>query len=130
MGYQTIIRTPILQGTTPRITFQIVDEDGAGFKPDTFTYSVYAVDFTAIPATEAIVNSRNDIDALTKCDTAGNVTLVLSADDTDVDVPDGPVPATLQRRILFTWTWDSAPVRVGKHELILTIAPDRETEAA
>ncbi len=130
MGYQTFVKQPILEGTTPRVTFQIIDEDGAGFEPDTLTYSVYDVDFSTTPATEAIVNSRNDIDALANCDTGGNVVLVLSADDTHVEVPNGPVPATIQRRVLFTWTWDTAPVRVGKHELILTIAPDRETEAA
>lgn len=128
MRQRTTIKTPFLQGTTPRIKFRIADEDGTGFKPSTLTYSVYDVDFKATPATQTIVNGRNDVDALAECDVDGNVLMFLAAADTDVDVPDGCVPATLQRRILFTWTWSTT--RVGKHEVILTIAPDRETVAS
>ncbi len=130
MGYQTLVKSPILAGTTPRITFQILDEDGIGLQPATLTYSVYGVDFSTVPAIEAIVNDRNDVDISANVDTTGHVELVLSSDDTAVDVPAGATPSTIQRRILLTWTWDTNPVRVGKHELILTIAPDRETEAA
>lgn len=127
MGVQTVRKAPILQGTTPRISFQIVDEDGAGFQPDTLTMSIYDVDFEVDPATQAIVNSRDDIDVLSDCDAQGNVELFLSADDTEVTVPTARNPLTLERRLLFTWTWDTD--KVGKHQIILTILPDRETEA-
>lgn len=140
--YQTIVRKPVLSGTTPRITFRIVDEDGDGFKPDELEMSIYDVSYTPVgssrkttlppfgstPLAQAIVNSRNDIDVLSNCDADGNVELHLQADDTEVDVPVGSTPLQAFRRILFRWTWDTD--KVGKHEVYLTIAPDRETVAS
>jgi hypothetical protein len=140
--HQTFIKKPILAGTTPRISFRIVDEDGAGFQPDTLTMSVYDVSYTptgtskattfppfgATPLADTIVNDRNDVDVLDACDSAGNVELHLATGDTEVTVPTGATPGQAYRRILFTWTWDSAS-KVGKHEVILTITPDRETVA-
>lgn len=139
MGYQTIVKKPILSGTTPRVRFQIVDEDGIGYVPDEVTMSIYDVTYPAtVPcpigswslppsATESIINSRNDVDILTSVDGDGVVDVTLAADDTAVEVPSGAVPLTYQRRILFRWVWDTT--KVGKHEVILTIAPDRETVA-
>lgn len=127
MTSQTVVKRAILQGTTPQITFQIVDEDGVGFQPDALTMSVYDVDFTVDPATETIINSRNDLDIIADCDASGNVEVYLSEDDTEVTVPDGIWPSQLHRKILFRWEWDTT--KVGKHEVILTIAPDRETVA-
>lgn len=139
MSHQTRVKKAILQGTTPEVTFQIVDEDGVGFQPAALTVSIYDVDFglvwpsslpPALPSTvtQAIVNSRNDVDILADCDVDGNVAFTLEADDTDVTVPDAAVPSFLCRRLLFRWTWDTT--KVGKHEVILTIAPDRETVAS
>lgn len=142
MGYQTVIKKPVLQGTTPRITFQIVDEDGAGFLPDVLTMSIYDVTYTypvgslvtsippfgSTPLAESIVNSRNDVDILAECDAQGNVDLHLEADDTEITVPTGSHPSQAHRRILFRWEWDTT--KVGKHEVLLTIAPDRETLAS
>lgn len=131
-GPVTSVKKPILQGTTPRISFQIVDEDGVGFQPETLTMSIYDVVFGTPPTsttTQTIVNSRNDVDVLASCDAGGNVELFLNADDTTIDVPAGANPLTLERRVLFTWTWDTDPVKVGKHQVNLTILPDRETEA-
>lgn len=128
----TVVKRPLLQGTTPRIQFQIVDPDGVGFQPSTLTMSVYDVAFGTPPTattTQTIVNGRNDVDVSAFCDSSGNVELFLGADDTTVDVPAGANPLTLERRILFTWTWDTDPVKVGKHQVNLTILPDRETEA-
>lgn len=141
MNQRTVIKKDILAGTTPRLTFQIVDEDGAGFLPDTLTMSVYDVSYTptatsirttvppfgSTPLADSIVNSRNDVDVIADCDADGNVELHLVAADTTIDVPVGTVPSTYRRLILFTWTWDTD--KVGKHEVILTIAPDRETVA-
>lgn len=141
MAYQTVIKKPTLQGTTPRLTFHIVDEDGLGFLPDTLTMSVYDVAYTppstsvrttippfgSTPLADMIVNSRNDVDVLASCDADGNVDLHLQTTDTDLVVPVGTVPSLAFRRLLFTWTWDTD--KVGKHEVILTIAPDRETVA-
>lgn len=128
MSYQTLVRKPILAGTTPRIRFQIIDEDGLGFKPASLQMTIYDVDFSVKPATQAVVNSQNDIDVLDSCDADGNVELILGTDDTAVDVPTGCKPATRSRRVLFTWNWDDD--KVGKHEVVLTIAPDRETVAS
>lgn len=142
MGYQTRIKKPVLQGTTPRLRFQIVDEDGIGFQPDALTLSVYDVSYTpaiasgarttippfgSTPLADTIVNSRNDVDVLSSCDADGNVELHLETTDTSIDVPVGSVPSQAFRRVLFRWTWDTD--KVGKHEVILTIAPDRETVA-
>ena len=127
MNFQTVVKKETLQGTTPRITFQIVDEDGVGFLPDVLTMSVYDVDFSVDPATETIINDRNDLDILADCDASGNVEVYLSEDDTDVTVPDGSVPSQIKRKIRFRWEWDTT--KVGKHEVILPIAPDRETVA-
>lgn len=141
MSHQTIRKAPILSGTTPRITFQIVNEDGIGFQPETLEMSVYDVIWTdpansrrttsppfgSTPFSETIVNDRNDVDVLSDCDADGNVDLHLLAADTEVDVPDGMLPLQAFRRVAFEWTWDTD--KVGKHEVILTIAPDRKTVA-
>lgn len=140
-GPRTVIKKEVLQGTTPRITFQIVDEDGIGFQPDTLFLSVYDVleaevwtfDITlgrqVRSLSSSIVNARNDVDISDKVDSSGNVELFLGVDDTDLTVPTSPVPSTLSRRLLFTWTWDSA-TKVGKHEVTIPIVPDRETVAS
>jgi hypothetical protein len=138
--YQTALKSAFLAGTTPRITGQILDEDGVGTQPDTLTMSIYDV---TVPAsvqctsfsqmlassavTQAIVNGRNVVDVLAFCDVGGNVEIVLEADDLAVDVPASLVPSRHFRRVLFTWTWDDD--KVGKHEIVLPIAPDREIEA-
>lgn len=141
MGYQTVIKRAVLSGTTPRLTFQIVDEDGVGFKPDVLAMSIYDVTFPAIDrcatrdghllwpssATHTLVNDRNDVDILASCDDSGHVDLDLLEEDTVVSVPTQQTPMTYQRRVLFRWEWDTD--KVGKHEVILTIAPDRETVA-
>ncbi len=141
VGYQTIIKKPILSGVTPRISFRLVDEDAVGFQPDTLLMSIYDVSFTpttsnvrttwppfgATPLADEIV--RTDVDVLASCDSNGNVELFLESTDTEVDVPVGDLPTQAFRRIQFVWTWDS-PIKTGKHEVILTIAPDRETAAA
>lgn len=129
---RTIVKRPILAGTSRRITFQIKDADtGDGFQPDTLVMSVYDVDFSVVPATETIVNSRNDVNVIGSVDAGGHVDVVLDPADTAVDVPGGKVPATLERRVLFVWTWDDdGDTRTMKHEIVLTIAPDREGDAA
>lgn len=142
-SFETYRKTAFLENTTPRVTFQIVDEDGVGFRPDTLTMSIYDLDFHTtsltiqqwishpvfpIPASQTIVNGRQDVDILALCDADGNTEVVLEEDDTDVAVPSSSLPSLWLRNILFTWTWGS-PARKGKHQLILTIAPDRATVA-
>lgn len=140
--HQTVIKKPVLQGTTPLVSFQIVDEAGVGFRPDVLTMSVYDVSYTPVgtsrkttfppfgstPLADAIVNERNDVDVLASCDTDGNVELHLEEGDTEIEVPVGSTPMAYRRLILFRWEWDSD--KVGKHEIVLTIAPDRETVAS
>lgn len=139
---RTIIQKAFLSGTTRRIQFQIIDKDtGVGFKPDALTMSIYDVSADKLtdrinlatrltaPVTEAIVNDRDDVDVLSSCDSDGNVDLYLTPDDTTIEIPD-IVEATRWRRVvLFTWTWDS-PVKTSKHEIVLSIVPDRETAAS
>jgi hypothetical protein len=140
--YQTIRKKPILSGTTPQLSFQIVNESGDGFVPDVVTMSVYDVTYPASDrcsttggtltfpdtATHTIINGRNDVDVLSSVDGSGNLAVTLLEADTLVTVPTGRTPYTYQRRITFRWEWDSD--KVEKHEFILTIAPDRETVAS
>jgi hypothetical protein len=147
---RTVIKKAFLSGTTRRIQFQIVDKElGTGFQPDTFTMSVYDVEHqttttwgrpwwrcwhcTSIISTttvsSTIVNAQNDVDVSAFCDASGNVDIYLTVDDTAIDVPNILSAIHHQRVVTFTWTWDS-PVKTGKHEIVLNIAPDRETVAA
>lgn len=143
---RTEIKRPFLSGTTRRIQFQIIDkETGVGFQPDTLTMSIYDVapvpngilntvyrlsgNVVALPVASATVNEQDDVDVFAYVDSSGLVDLYLTPDDTDITVPAVIVAHPYQRRILFTWTWDT-PIKTGKHEIVLSIAPDRETEAS
>jgi hypothetical protein len=127
MQPQTTITRGVLAGSTPRLTATIVTEDGIGFKPDTLTMSIYDVTVAADLAASLIVNSRNEVDVLANCDNGGNLALTLQTGDTAVTVPNGLVPSQIKRKVLFSWTWDTD--KVGKHEIIIPIIPDRKTVA-
>lgn len=131
MSDRTIVKKPFLSGTSRRITFQIKDKaTGEGFQPDTLTMSVYDVDFTVDPAVETLINDRDEVDVIGECDPDGNVDVVLDPDDTAVDIPDGATPMEAKRYVRFAWTWDDdGDTRTGKHLIVLTITPDRESEA-
>ena len=141
---RTDIKKPFLAGTTRRIEFQIVDRaTGEGFQPDTLLMSIFDVDTPANQryavtitdpqhvveaVTSAIVNGQNDVDVSAFVDSQGFVDLYLDVDDTAIAVPEKILAVPYQRRVLFTWTWGS-PAKTGKHEIILAIAPDRESVA-
>lgn len=130
MAYRTLVKKAILQGTTPRVSFTIVDEDGVGFQPDTLTMTIY--DFACsclVPPSGSIVNDQNDVDILANCDSQGNVAVYLAEEDTTLSTDAACRPSVLPRRLLFRWTWDS-PTKVGKHEVVITLAPDRELVAS
>jgi hypothetical protein len=138
---RTTIQKAFLAGTTRRIQFQIVDKDtGAGFQPDTLTMSIYDVSVDALndradiptrltePVTGSIVNDRDDDDVSAFVDSSGNVDLYLDPEDTEVATPDIVQARRYRRVVLFTWTWDT-PTKTGKHEIVLSIVPDREGSA-
>jgi hypothetical protein len=146
---RTEIKKAFIAGTTRQVQFQIVNKaTGVGFQPDTLTLSIYDVveatglwTFSPWPwvitppignnptVTSAIVNGQNDADVVAFVDASGNVDLYLTPEDTDIEVPARVSARRYQRVLLFTWTWDGSPVKVGKHEIVLSIAPDRETVA-
>lgn len=128
MQAQTTITRGFLAGATPRLTATIVNEDGTGFKPDTLTMSIYDVSVADDVAASLIVNSRDEVDVLANCDNGGNLAVTLQAGDTAVTVPNGLVPSRIQRKVLFSWTWDTD--KVGKHEILIPIIPDRKTVAS
>ena len=119
------IRKPILSGISQSITFTI-QRSGLGFKPDTLTMSVYDRNDSVRPATNTIVNSRNDVDVLDFCSVDGVVVVTLdSADTTVVPVSTWRPPSRYKRQVLFTYTYGSPP-DTGKFLFTLTIAPDYE----
>lgn len=128
-GHRTERKKAFLSGTTPRIRFPILTGDSVGILPDTLTMSVYDYDDSPDPPVESIINGRNDVDIIAKCDADGNVEVYLDADDTAMDVPARETATYPKRRVLFRWTFGSDPLKVGKHEVILSIAPDRESVA-
>lgn len=146
---RTEIKKAFLSGTTRRVRFQIVDkETGVGFQPDTLILSIYDVvpasgQYSTCPSryvawpysgllpavTSSIVNSQNDVDVSDFVDSAGNVDLYVTPEDTSIEVPSLVTARPYQRVLLFTWTWDGSPAKVGKQEIVLSIAADRETVA-
>jgi hypothetical protein len=147
---RTEIKRAFIAGTTRHVQFQIVNKaTGEGFEPDTLTLSIYDVveatgawvtspwPYVVTPprgndptVTSEIVNGQNDADVSAFVDSSGNVDLYLTPEDTDIEVPDRVSAKRYQRVLLFTWTWDGSPVKVAKHEIVLSIAPDRETVAS
>jgi hypothetical protein len=139
---QIFRKTPVWQGTTPQVIGYVTDFDGVRFRPDTLTMTIYDVDFHPsvtiqawmahpvfpVPATHSVVNGRKDIDVLAQCDVNGTITLVLDAEDLEIDVPAQAIPSVWLRRIMFTFTWAS-PERKGKSELVFPVLPDRSTIA-
>ena len=149
---RTDIKKAFLSGTTRRIEFTIVDkETGVGFQPDTLIMSIYDVSpvtslltpslviyqvwpflWTSVPpapvVTSTIVNGQNDADVHAFVDANGLVDVFLDPADTEIDVPTTLSAHPHRRVLLFTWTWGSPP-KTGKCEIVLSIAPDRETEA-
>lgn len=138
---RTVIAKPFLAGTTRRVQFQIIDkETGQGFQPTTLLLSIFDIELTStltylitgevdgLAVQSVIVNSQDDEDITAFCDTDGNVDLYLTPEDTDLDVPDTVKATPWHRTLAFRWTWDS-PEKTAKHEIVLSIAPDRETVA-
>jgi len=123
------IRKPFLSGISQGLTFTI-GRSGAGFKPDTLTMSVYDRNASVSPATNTIVNERNDVDMLAFCSDDGVVLVTLDPADTTV-VPLTTTrrpPSTYKRHVLFAYTYGSPPA-TGKFLFTLTIAPDYEGSA-
>lgn len=124
-----VIRKRIIQGTTPRLTFQILDDQspGQGFEPDTLVMSIYDVSrsstITTVPATvtSAYVNSRQDVDVSASCDVNGNVDLTLETDDTDLSAAqvEQCTSKGISRRVLFQWTWDTTKHGAGIFDLFI-----------
>lgn len=127
-----VIKKRILQGTTPKLTFQVLDDavPAVGFQPDTLVMSIYDVtpstsNVAPMPAvSSAIVNDREDVDVSAFCDASGNVEVVLEADDTELTSTqvERCTAKGIRRLVLFEWTWTS-PERVGKGLFDLTIFP-------
>lgn len=127
-----VIKKRIIQGTTPRLTFQILDDEtpAAGFQPDTLVMSIYDVTQSeavqTIPPTvsSAFVNSREDVSVIAFCDASGNVDLTLDTDDTALSATQVATCTAkgIKRRVLFQWTWDS-PAKHGAGIFDLHIYP-------
>lgn len=110
MGHRTILDAAEytqFELTTPLLEFDIKDEAGVGFQPQTLV-------FTLIDGfTDSIVNGRNAVNVLSSCNSNGHVSLRLDPNDLAF------VTATRRtevRRALFRWTW-SAGTRADAHEI-------------
>lgn len=139
---RTIVGKAFLSGDTLRVRFQIIDRDtGDGFLPGTLTLSIYDVTqvcpavFTVTcprptgPPVQSVVVNTQGTDIIGFCDSSGNVEVHIYAPETDVDVPASISANYHQRRMLFSWTWDS-PAKRASREIFVKIAPDRQTVAA
>lgn len=128
-----VIKKRIIQGTTPRLTFQILDDQSPaqGFQPDTLVMSLYDVTrsqtITTIPATvsSAFLTGREDVDVSASCDASGNVDVTLETDDTELsDTQTAQCTAKgISRRVLFQWTWDTGGAKHGAGIFDLFIFP-------
>lgn len=110
MGHRTILdATEYTQFrlTTPLLEFDIKDEAGVGFQPQSLSFTLKD------GFTDTIVNNRNAVDVLSACNSNGHVALRLQANDLAF------VTATRRtevRRALFRWVW-SAGTRQDAHEI-------------
>ena len=109
-SHRTILHDAVLNETTPLIEFDIEDDSGVGFKPDTLTLTLYD------PETNEPINGRTDADVLASCDINGHVAQRLAAADTRAR-DGGPNEQT--RHALFRWTWSSG--LSGAHEIVFPI---------
>ncbi len=140
----TLITKGVLAGSTYFLDVSIKDPDTRiGFKPDLLLMSVYDVTWSGngqprcvgptvtfpSTATQTIVNSRNDVDVTDSIDANGEGSIELTPEDTAVEVPSGPVPSRIWRRILLRGEWDGSPAKVVKQEIVFPVIPDRETLA-
>jgi len=109
--HRTVFNEQIPELTTPRITFQIVDEAGTGFEPSTLTLTLYNV------KTGAMLNSRdhqNVVDAAgVTVDAQGQVVWQTSAEDMAILVATESLEVHVA---LLEWSW-SLGTKHGKHEL-------------
>jgi hypothetical protein len=141
----TDIQKAYIAGDTKRVAFTICDTaTGEGFRPDTLVmtiYDVYPVGLgatrtvylvagqkTDIAVASAIVNSQEAVDVLSACSVTGDVELYLTPEDTALEVPAIILHTPHQRRILFTWTWDS-PTKTQSHQIIFRLYPNRASVA-
>lgn len=125
-----IRRQSVIQGTTPRLRFEVLDDSTPAelFQPETLAMSIYDIaestTISTVPptVTSGFVNAREDIDVLSFC-TAGDVDLTLVAGDTALTASQTTRLWSVTRRIvLFQWTWDSG-VKVGAAIWDLSILP-------
>lgn len=110
------IKKRIIQGTTPRVLFQILDDQSPreGFKPTTLAMSIYNIKASesvhTIPPTadSSYVNGRSNVDVIADCDASGNVDVTLETDDTDLTAAQVSkcTAKGILRRVLFQWTWN------------------------
>ncbi len=117
-----ILADNIMEGTTPKITATVQDEDGTAIPAsslDTLTLTLYNLDDTD----NTIINSRSAQDVLN----ANNVTvsslgaLVWSVQEEDtIIVGTDTSDITERHRAVFTWTYNST-TKTGTHVIDMAI---------
>jgi hypothetical protein len=106
----------IVERTTPRITFSIVDENSVGFKPTTLTLTLYAPDSDQLLGGREAQQNVLDANGVT-VGANGEVVWQTTAEDNAIV---GSAPADETHVALFEWSWDAGAKR-GKHELVMGI---------
>jgi hypothetical protein len=104
--FRTVSEENQLEGTTPLLEVDILDEAGVGFKPSELKLYLWDV------KSGQIVNSRNGIDVLSSCDNDGHFAFWTTAEDNTMVDPVTNI--TEIRKALLVWKWGSS--RVGAHE--------------
>jgi hypothetical protein len=115
MSTRTVLTDLINEGTTPYLTFTIVNRLEEGFKPTTLALTLYNYN------DGAIINSRLNQDVMDKegCATAsdGVTTFQFTKEDNIIVDSDASVEIHVA---YFEWTWNSG-LYVGSHEIELRI---------
>lgn len=119
---RTVLEDYIAEGSTPRFEFQIIDADGAGFKPADLWVTLYSY------RDKSIINSRERIAILDQnggtVDSSGNVVWQMETGDTPIVHSDSNVET---HEALFEWEWNAGAFNnkhVIEHRIInLTKVP-------
>jgi len=103
----------VWEGTTRQLSFQIVDQAAAGFKPDTLSVTVKDEEGVSIMASTDILSS---------CDANGNVAYEATVANLTL-ASTKKVKVKKLHLFIFSWTWSTGPVRAMTEVASIEVVP-------